>query len=139
MIVRFGPFELDSSTGELRKHGLKIRLQGQRIKILALLLARPGVIVTREELQRTLWPDNTFVDFENSLNAAVKRCRHPITTMLQKCLFGGTRKIIVRAPVEFSGHRRCYGNQGGLTMKLTSSAQSAVVFQDFVPSPSLAI
>ncbi|MGA2812255.1 MAG: tetratricopeptide repeat protein [Candidatus Acidiferrum sp.] len=74
-IVRFGPFELDSSTGELRKHGRKIKLQGQPIKILTLLLARPGVMVTREELQRTLWPDNTFVDFESSLNAAVKRLR----------------------------------------------------------------
>ena len=73
--ISFGPFEFDSSCGELRKHGLKIRLQGQPIKILILLLARPGVMVTREELQRTLWPDNTFVDFESSLNAAVKRLR----------------------------------------------------------------
>jgi DNA-binding winged helix-turn-helix (wHTH) protein/tetratricopeptide (TPR) repeat protein len=73
--VRFGAFELDPSAGELRKSGVKIKLQGQPIEILALLLARPGTVVTRQELQRKLWPDNTFVDFENSLNAAVRRLR----------------------------------------------------------------
>lgn len=74
-IARFGPFEFDASTGELRKQGTKIRLQGQPVEILRVLLARPGTVVTREELQRKLWSDSTFVDFESSLNAAVKRLR----------------------------------------------------------------
>ena len=73
--IRFGAFEYDPFAGELRKSGAKIKLQGQPIEILALMLARPGTLVTRSELQRRLWPDNTFVDFENSLNAAVKRLR----------------------------------------------------------------
>ena len=73
--LRFGVFEFDPRAGELRKQGMKIRLQGQPIDILALLLERPGEVVTREELQKRLWPANTFVDFEQGLNAAMKRLR----------------------------------------------------------------
>ena len=73
--LRFGVFELDSKAGELRKNGMKVRLQGQPIEILVLLLQRPGEIVTREELQKDLWPADTFVDFEQGLNNAMKRLR----------------------------------------------------------------
>jgi DNA-binding winged helix-turn-helix (wHTH) protein/Flp pilus assembly protein TadD len=73
--LRFGAFEFDPVAGELRKQGMKIKLLGQPLDILALLLKRPGEIVTREELQKKLWPADTFVDFEHSLNAAVKRLR----------------------------------------------------------------
>ena len=73
--IRFGQFEFDPSAAELEKSGVKIKLQGQPVEILGLLLERPGTVVTRAELQRKLWPDNTFVGFENSLNAAVKRLR----------------------------------------------------------------
>jgi len=62
--VRFGVFELNPQSGELRKQGMKIRLQGQPVEILALLIACPGKLVSREELQRKLWPADTFVDFE---------------------------------------------------------------------------
>jgi eukaryotic-like serine/threonine-protein kinase len=86
-LIRFGPFVFDSSTGELRKHEVKIKLHGQPIEILTLLLARPGAMVTREELQRTLWPDNTFVDFESSLNAAVKRLRAALSDSPEKPRF----------------------------------------------------
>ena len=72
---RFGIFELNRQSGELRKHGMKIRLQGQPMEILGLLLERPGEIVTREELQKKLWPADTFVDFEQGLNNAMKRLR----------------------------------------------------------------
>jgi len=72
---RFGVFELSPSSGELRKRGLKIRLQGQPVEILALLLQRPGETITREELQKRLWPADTFVDFEQGLNNAMKRLR----------------------------------------------------------------
>ena len=73
--VRFGAYELNPNSGELRKHGLHVRLQGQPVAILKMLLDRPGELVTREELQKKLWPQDTFVDFEHSLNAAVKRLR----------------------------------------------------------------
>jgi TolB-like protein/DNA-binding winged helix-turn-helix (wHTH) protein/Tfp pilus assembly protein PilF len=72
---RFGVFELDPQAGELRKKGMKIRLQGQPVEILAILLQRPGETITREELQKKLWPAETFVDFEQGLNNAMKRLR----------------------------------------------------------------
>src|ERR1700756_1974010 len=71
----FGVFELDLRAGELGKHGLRVRLQEQPFQVLAALLEHPGEVVTREELQKKLWPEDTFVDFEHSLNAAVKRLR----------------------------------------------------------------
>jgi len=74
-IIRFGLFEVDLRAGELRKNGVKIRLQQQPFQILAILLQHPGDIVTREELSEQLWPAGTFVDFEHSLNAAIKRLR----------------------------------------------------------------
>ena len=67
-IIRFGVFEADLAAGELRKNGLKIKLRGQPFEVLAILLERPGEVVTREELQKRLWPDGTFVDFDHSLN-----------------------------------------------------------------------
>ena len=73
--LRFGEFELDERARELRTGTTRIRLQDQPFEILRLLLRRPGEIVTREELRRQLWPDGTYVDFEHSLNAAVKRLR----------------------------------------------------------------
>src|SRR5882757_828959 len=73
--IRFGLFEFNNHSGELRKQGIKIRLQGQPMEILSMLLARPGDLVTREEMQRKLWPADTFVDFDRSLNAAIKRLR----------------------------------------------------------------
>ena len=75
VLIRFGLFEFDQRSGELRKQGLKVRLQGQPVEILSMLLARPGELVTREELQKKLWPGDTFVDFDPSLNAAMKRLR----------------------------------------------------------------
>ena len=74
-LIRFGLFEFEPHSGELRKQGLKIRLQGQPVEILSMLLARAGELVTRDELQKKLWPEDTFVDFDPSLNAAVKRLR----------------------------------------------------------------
>ena len=73
--LRFGAFELDERARELRTGTTRIRLQDQPFEILRLLLQRPGEVVTREELRRQLWPDGTYVDFEHSLNAAVKRLR----------------------------------------------------------------
>jgi TolB-like protein len=74
-IMRFGAFELDLRAAELRKHGRKIRLQEQPFQILVELLKRPGQVVLREEIRHKLWPNGTIVEFEHSINAAVKRLR----------------------------------------------------------------
>ncbi len=77
-VVRFGVFELDLSAGELRKNGVKLRLQGQPFQVLTLLLERSGEVVTREELQQKLWPSDTFVDFDHSLNTAINKVREAL-------------------------------------------------------------
>src|SRR5882672_8262882 len=102
--VRFGVFEADMEAGELRKHGLRLKLSEQPFQILAMLMARPGEIVSREVLRERLWPSDTFVDFDHGLNNAVMRLRevlgdssdHPrfIETLPRR----GYRFI---APVEF--------------------------------------
>src|SRR6266496_3818832 len=74
-VVRFGPFEFDGSSGELRKEGIRIRLQPRPVAILRTLLEEPGAVVSRDELRRRLWPEDTFVDFEGGLNTAVNRLR----------------------------------------------------------------
>ena len=74
-VLRFGPFELDRETGELRKHGIRVRLQGKPLQVLLALLERPGQVVTRDELKRRLWTEDTFVDFESGLNTAANRLR----------------------------------------------------------------
>ena len=73
MGLRFGNFEVDISTRELRKNGFKIHIQEQPFRILAVLLQRPGIVVSRDELQRELWPADTFVDFDRGLNNAIRR------------------------------------------------------------------
>jgi TolB-like protein/Tfp pilus assembly protein PilF len=85
--VRFGVFELNLRAGELRKRGVKIRLQEQPLQILQLLLQHPGEVVTREELRQKIWPADTFVDFEQGLYNAVKRLRDALKDSAQKPRF----------------------------------------------------
>ena len=73
--TRFGAFEVDPRSGELYKHGIRLKLQDQPFQILALLLEHPGDVVTREELRQKLWPADTFVDFDTGLNSAIKKLR----------------------------------------------------------------
>jgi TolB-like protein/DNA-binding winged helix-turn-helix (wHTH) protein len=77
-LLRFGVFEVDLRTGELRKQGLKVKLHGQPFQILALLLERPGEPVTREEIREKLWAGDTFIDFEHSVNSSIKRLREAL-------------------------------------------------------------
>ena len=77
-VFRFGVFELDVRSGELRRHGLKIRLPDQSFQILRALLMRPGELVTRDELRQLLWTAETFVDFEVGLNSAVRKLREAL-------------------------------------------------------------
>src|SRR5258705_11610863 len=73
-LVRFGNFEVDLRSGELRKAGVKMKLSGQPFQVLSILLERPGEVVTREELQKRLWPD-TFVDVDHNLNTSINKIR----------------------------------------------------------------
>ena len=91
-VLRFGPFELDPSTGELRKAGVKLRLQGQPIQLLGILIENAGTLVTREELKRQLWPGDTFVDFDHGLHNAVARIRETLGDSV------GTPKYIETLP-----------------------------------------
>ena len=76
--LRFGVFEVDLRAGELRKHGLQVRLQEQPFEVLVMLLEHPGEVVTREELQKRLWPADTFVDFDHGLNKAINKIREAL-------------------------------------------------------------
>src|ERR1700751_4044888 len=76
--VRFAHLEVDFRAGELRKHGRRIRLQDQPLRVLAMLVERPGEVVTRDELRLQLWPADTFVDFDHGLNSAVARLRESL-------------------------------------------------------------
>jgi DNA-binding winged helix-turn-helix (wHTH) protein len=75
---RFGSFELDVGTAELRRDGRRVKLQPQPFRLLVLFTSRPGSLVTREEIRRQLWPDGTFVDFDQSVSFAVKQIREAL-------------------------------------------------------------
>ena len=86
-VIRFSTFEVNLHTGELRQRGQKVKLQEQPLQILAALLERPGELVTREELRNKLWPADTFVDFDHSLNAAIKRLRDALGESAERPVF----------------------------------------------------
>ncbi len=111
--IRFGLFEADLETGELRKAGLKIKLQEQPFRVLSLLLERAGDVVTREELRQQLWSSDTFVDFEHSLNSSVKKLRQALGDAADSPRFVETlarRGYRFIAPVEPVGDRLSNSN-----------------------------
>ena len=75
---RFGIFEADTATGELRRQGVRVKLNAQPFQVLLMLLSRPGQLLTREEISRELWPDGTFVDYDHGVNSAVNRIREAL-------------------------------------------------------------
>src|ERR1700690_1653741 len=77
-VFRFGAFEVDEARGELRKHGLRIKLHSQPFQVLVMLLERPSELVTREEMRQRLWGEDTFVDFDHGLNSAVNKIREAL-------------------------------------------------------------
>lgn len=102
-LVRFGPFEVDLETGELRESGTKVVLQEQPFRVLAMLLERPGELVTREQLRGRLWPDAVFVDFDHGLNKAVAKIRRALGDLAQSPHFVETlerRGYRFVAPIE---------------------------------------
>ena len=111
-IIRFSTFEVNFHTGELRHHGQKVKLQEQPLQVLAALLERPGELVTREELRSKLWPADTFVDFDHSLNAAIKRLRDALGESAERPIFVETvarRGYRFIAPVNGSSGRSGIG------------------------------
>ncbi len=83
-LIRFGPFQADTRSGELHRKGAKVAPQDQPFQVLVLLLERPGEIVTREELTQKLWPENTFVDFERGLNKAINKLREALRDQAER-------------------------------------------------------
>jgi len=100
-IFRFGVFEVDLEAGDLRRNGLRVKLQEQPLLVLAALLERPGQIITREELKSKLWPADTFVDFDHSLNAAIKRLRDALGESAENPIFVET---VARRGYRFIGN-----------------------------------
>ena len=85
-LVRFGTFEVDLEAGELRRNGLKLKLTGQPFQVLTILLEHPGRVVTREDLQKRLWPD-TFVDVDHYLNTAINKIREVLGDLAESPRF----------------------------------------------------
>ncbi len=112
-LVRFGLFELDLKTGELRRNGRKLKLQEQPFQVLSLLLDQPGQVVPRDKLRDSLWPADTFVDFDHSLNAAIAKLRQALGDSAENPRFIETlarRGYRFIAPVEFVGGSNANGN-----------------------------
>ena len=78
LLYRFGTFEADPVVGELRRQGVRVKLNAQPFQVLLMLLARPGELLTREEISRELWPDGTFVDYDHGVNSAINRIREAL-------------------------------------------------------------
>jgi DNA-binding winged helix-turn-helix (wHTH) protein len=118
--VRFGTFEIELPTGEIRKGGLKVKLTGQPFQVLAILLERPGQVVTREELHKRLWPD-TFVDVELNLNTAINKIREVLGDSAESPRFVETlprRGYRFIAPVEGRGEANATDETQVISKKL---------------------
>src|SRR5215471_4282701 len=107
---RFGVFELDLREGELRRNGIKVKLQEQPFQVLAELVERPGQVVTREDLRNRLWPADTYVDFDHGLNAAIRRLRDALgdsaenPTFVETVARRGYRFLAPVADIPQNGH-----------------------------------
>src|ERR1700680_5009708 len=124
--IGFGVFEVDVHTGELRKQGLRIKLRDQPFQILLLLLAHPGEIVSRDELQKQLWPADTFVDFDRGLNKAVNHLRDALGDSAESPRFIETlpkRGYRFIAPVD-AGHPNGHPPEPPLETRLALADQT---------------
>jgi Tol biopolymer transport system component/DNA-binding winged helix-turn-helix (wHTH) protein len=129
-IARFGAFEVDLVAGEVRKSGVRIKLQDRPFQILSVLLEQPGEVVTREELQKRLWPADTFVDFEHGMNTAITKLRQALSDVADNPRYIETlprRGYRFISPVSFGGN-------GASVQPLPAGASSSQ--QEFIPSSS---
>ena len=141
-VARFGVFELDLRAGELRKSGVKLRLQGQPFQVLALLLERAGDVVTREELQQKLWPSDTFVDFDHSLNTAINKVREALGDSASSPRYVETlarRGYRFIAPVQAPSQSDERAAASAGTDKGTRANVDSVAAKSAQPSPAIAM
>jgi DNA-binding winged helix-turn-helix (wHTH) protein len=137
---RFGIFEVDAATGELRRQGLRVKLNTQPFQLLLMLLDRPGELLTREEISRELWPDGTFVDFEHGVHSAVNRIREALgdtaanPRYLETLARRGYRFI---APVERVELQKDWSGKGPLADESRSSGEGSTtaVSESRAPAP----
>ncbi len=132
---RFGAFEADTATGELRRQGLRVKLNTQPFQVLLMLLARPGQLLTREEISRELWPDGIFVDYEHGVNSAVNRIREALGDTAASPRFVETlarRGYRFVAPVERVDGRITPGEY--FSPEAAESATSASIQQKSAPA-----
>ena len=137
-VFRFGVFEADASSGELRKFGVRMRLQEQPFQVLLLLLERRGEVVGREELRQKLWPADTFVDFDHSLNTIINKLREVLGDSASNPRFIETlakRGYRFLLPVELVANHRAEGTNPILTVAPVSTAAP----QQTVPSASTSL
>ena len=103
---QFGVFELNPHTRELRKGGVKLKLQEQPLQVLLILVEHPGEVITREEIQKRLWAENTYVDFDNAINSAIRKLRDALGDSADNPRFIETlARISVYCAGEWAGHR----------------------------------
>lgn len=127
--VSFGSFQLDLATGELRKHGMRLKLQEQSLSILRLMLERNGELITREEFRRHLWPGATYVEFDTGLNSAIRRVRTVLGDEAEDPQFIETvsrRGYRFIAPVQFTERTEAPGTTESGTIALPSALQPNV-------------
>jgi len=123
---RFGVFEADAATGELRRQGIRIKINAQPFQVLCLLLERPGELLTRDEIARELWPDGTFVDYEHGVNSAINRIREALGDSAANPRFVETlarRGYRFVAPVERVGVAST--TEGAVEARLEAEADAA--------------
>jgi Tol biopolymer transport system component/DNA-binding winged helix-turn-helix (wHTH) protein len=134
--LRFGLFEADLASGELYKHGRLIRIQEQPFRILAMLLERPGEVVSREEVQKQLWPEGTFVDFDEGLDTALKKLRQALGDSPQNPVFVETiprRGYRFIAPVQGAGDG--IGPKGDKSVPSLENSQDGVAAAKVAQTP----
>ena len=137
-VVRFGPFEANLHTQELRKHGIRLRLPNQSFLVLSVLLERPGQMVTREELRSRLWPSDTFVEYDQGLNAAVNRLREALGDSAEKPRFIETlprRGYRFIAAIETDTASRLADHQASESVAATASLRSSALAEE-PPTPA---
>ena len=123
-VIRFVPFELDSRAGELRKHGIRIRLQEKPLQILLVLVERHGEAILRDEIRLRLWPNNTIVEFDHSINAAIKRLRDALGESAEAPRYVET---LARRGYRFAGEVELCGNRA------RSAEVAGTAINDVVP------
>ena len=120
---KFGAFVVDVRASELLKHGKKIKVQLQPMQVLAALLEQPGEIVTREELRKRIWPEDTFVDFEHSLNTAIKKLRQALGDRASKSKYIET---LPRRGYRFLGEVEASETKSGMKPAVSSRLEGKV-------------